>query len=138
MLNDGFVCYESQMLRSWAAFAGYAHTKENYQKPMKLNKIQINSLAILTTREPYALEKDRFVFGVFIVDEAYEGDNREQGYVTTSSKYKLSLSLDDAKKFFSGIIIIMIMLRKSSMVARVAQIYYELTGSLYFKGYCKN
>lgn len=98
MLNDGFVCYESQMLRSWAAFAGYVHTKENYQKPMKLNKIQINSLAILTTREPYALEKDRFVFGVFIVDEAYEGDNREQGYVTTSSKYKLSLSLDDAKK----------------------------------------
>lgn len=38
------------------------------------------------------------MFGVFIVDEAYEGDNREQGYVTTSSKYKLSLSLDDAKK----------------------------------------
>lgn len=75
-----------------------ALTKENNQRPMKLNKVQVNSLAILTTRVPYAPEKDRFVFGVFLVDEAYEGDNREEGYVTTSSKYKLSLSLEEAKK----------------------------------------
>lgn len=86
------------MLRNWAAFAGFALTKENNQRPMKLNKVQVNSLAILTTRVPYAPEKDRFVFGVFLVDEAYEGDNREEGYVTTSSKYKLSLSLEEAKK----------------------------------------
>lgn len=75
--EDGFVCYESQMLRNWTAFAGFALTKENHQRPMKLNKVQINSLAILTTREPHDSEKDRFVFGVFLVDEAYEGDNRD-------------------------------------------------------------
>ena len=96
--EDGFVCYESQMLRNWTAFAGFALTKENNQRPMRLNKVQINSLAILTTRVPYAPEKDRFVFGVFLVDEAYEGDSRDEGYVTTSSKYKLSLSLEEAKR----------------------------------------
>ena len=96
--EDGFVCYESQMLRNWTAFAGFALTKENHQRPMKLNKVQVNSLAILTTREPHDSEKDRFVFGVFLVDEAYEGDNRDEGYVTTSSKYKLSLTKDEAKK----------------------------------------
>lgn len=96
--KDGFVCYESQMLRNWTAFAGFALTKENHQRPMKLNKVQVNSLAILTTREPYASEKDRFVFGVFLVDEAYEGDNRDEGYVTTSSKYRMSLTKDEAKK----------------------------------------
>lgn len=96
--KDGFVCYESQMLRNWTAFAGFALTKENHQRPMKLNKVQVNSLAILTTREPYAVEKERFVFGVFLVDEAYEGDNREEGYVTTSSKYKLRLTKEEAKK----------------------------------------
>ena len=79
--DGGFVCYESQMLRNWAAFAGFVLTGENKQKPMKLSKVQINSLAILTSREPYAPEKDRFVFGVFLVDEAYEGDNRDEGYV---------------------------------------------------------
>ncbi|WP_418751539.1 hypothetical protein [Frisingicoccus sp.] len=50
-----------------------------------------------TTLDSYAKE-DRFVFGVFFVDEAYEGDNRDESYVTTSSKYKLSLSLEEAKK----------------------------------------
>lgn len=96
--EDGFVCYESQMLRNWTAFAGFALTKENHQRPMKLNKVQVNSLAILTTREPYDSEKDRFVFGVFLVDKAYEGDNRDEGYVTTSSKYKLGLTKEEAKK----------------------------------------
>ena len=38
--EDGFVCYESQMLRNWTAFAGFALTKENHQRPMKLNKVQ--------------------------------------------------------------------------------------------------
>lgn len=95
--SGGFVCYESQMLRNWTAFAGYALTKENNHRPMKLNKVQLNSLAILTTREPDSPEEDRFVFGVFLVDDAYEGDNREEGYVTTSSKYKLSLTKADAK-----------------------------------------
>lgn len=96
--EEGFVCYESQMLRNWTAFAGFALTKENNQRPMKLNKVQINSLAILTTRVPNAPEKDRFVFGVFLVDEAYEGDNRDEGYVTTTSKFRLSLRLEEAKE----------------------------------------
>lgn len=96
--DDSFVCYESQMLRNWTAFAGFVLTGDNKEKPMKLNKVQVNSLAILTTREPYAVEKDRFIFGVFLVDEAYEGDNRDEGYVTTSSKYKISLSLKEAKQ----------------------------------------
>lgn len=65
---------------------------------MKLSKVQINSLAILTSREPNAPEADRFVFGVFLVDEAYEGDRRDEGYVTTSSKYKISLTQEEAKK----------------------------------------
>lgn len=96
--NGEFVCYESQMLKNWTAFAGFVLTGENKQKPMKLNKVQINSLAILTSRVPYSPEKERFVFGVFLVDEAYEGDNRDEGYVTTSSKFKLSLPLDQAKR----------------------------------------
>ena len=97
-LEDGFVCYESQMLRNWKAFAGYILTGENKNKPMKLNKVQVNSLAILTTREPYVKESERFVFAVFLVDEAYEGDNKEEGFVTASSKYRISLSEKEAKK----------------------------------------
>ena len=62
-------------------------TKENHQRPMKLNKVQVNSLAILTTREPHDSEKDRFVFGVFLVDEAYEGDNKKRQLQNTVMPY---------------------------------------------------
>lgn len=96
--EGGFVCYESQMLRNWTAFAGFVLTGERKQKPMKLSKVQVNSLAILTTREPFKPEAERIVFGVFLVDEAYEGDNRDEGYVTTSSKYKICLSKEEANK----------------------------------------
>lgn len=97
--EDGdYVCYESQMLRNWAAFAGYVLTGENKQRPLKLNRVQTNSLAILTTRVPYAPESERFIFGVFLVDEAYTGDLRDAGYVTTSSKFRMSLPLEQAKR----------------------------------------
>lgn len=92
-----FVCYEKDMLQNWTAFAGATLTKGE-EKPKKLNRVQENSLAILTTREPNSKEEDRFVFGAFLVDEAYEGDNREAGHVTTSSKYKISLTKDQAKQ----------------------------------------
>ena len=93
-----FVCYESQMLREWTAFAGFVLNGVNKGRPKKLNNVQANSLAILTSREPYESEQDRFIFAVFLVDETYEGDNRDEGYVTTQSKYKLSLPLAQAKK----------------------------------------
>ena len=38
------------------------------------------------------------IFGVFLVDESYEGDNQAEGYVTTTSKYKLKLTPDEANK----------------------------------------
>ncbi|WFA10060.1 hypothetical protein [Tissierella sp. Yu-01] len=96
--NDGFVCYESQMLRDWKAFAGIVQSGENKGKPMKLNKIQLNSLCVLTTRDSKSVEEDRYIFAAFLVDETYEGDNREEGYVSTQSKYKIKLSPKEAHK----------------------------------------
>lgn len=94
--NDGFVCYESQMLRDWKALAGIVQSGENKGQPMKLNQVQANSLCVLTTRDPSSTENERYIFAVFLVDETYEGDNREEGYVTTSTKYKIMLSPKEA------------------------------------------
>lgn len=96
--GDQYVCYESQMLRDWRALAGIVQTGEEKGTPMKLNQVQANSLCVLTTRDPDdASEKDRYIFAVFLVDETYEGDNREEGYVTTKSEYKLKLSPEEAR-----------------------------------------
>lgn len=93
------VCYESHMLRDWMASAGVVQTGADRGKPMRLLKVQHNSLAVLTSREPnYATDDSRFVFAVFLVDESYEGDHREAGYVTTNSEWKISLTPQEAHR----------------------------------------
>ena len=96
--DDGFVCYESQMLRDWKAYAGVVQTGERKGEPMKLQKVQHNSLCVLTTRNPQMIEDDRYIFAVFLVDETYVGDKQEEGYVATRSKYKIKLSPKQAEK----------------------------------------
>ena len=53
----------------------------------------------MTTREPHAdSDESRFVFAVFLVDESHEGDNRDAGYVTTNSEWKIELTPTEAHK----------------------------------------
>lgn len=94
--SNGFVCYESQMLRDWKAMAGVVQNGENKGKPMKLSQVQANSLCVLTTRDPQSKEEDRYIFAVFLVDETFDGDGYEEGYVSTKSHYKIKLSLSEA------------------------------------------
>jgi hypothetical protein len=86
------------MLRDWKASAGCIQTGMNKGKPMRLLKVQPNSLAILTTRKPYDSDDKRFIFAIFLVDENFEGDDRESGYVTTKSKWKIELTPQEASK----------------------------------------
>lgn len=92
------LCYESTMLEKWIAGAGVVQTGINKGKPLTLEKVQPNSLAILTTRLPHADEADRIIFAMFLVDESCEGDSRDCGYVTTRSKWKLELKPNEAKQ----------------------------------------
>ncbi|WP_461205321.1 hypothetical protein [Clostridium sp. DL1XJH146] len=96
--ENGFVCYESQMLKNWRAYAGVTQSGVNKGKPMKLKNVRINSLAMLTTRLPKAKDKDRFIFALFLVGENYEGDIRNEGYVEADAKYRIQLSLEEAQK----------------------------------------
>lgn len=96
--DSAFVCYESQMLRDWKALAGIVQNGERKDEPMKLHQVQRNSLCVLTTRIPGMKEQERFIFAVFLVDDTYEGDGKEEGYVSTNSKYKLKLSRNEAEQ----------------------------------------
>ena len=96
LANGGLVCYESQMLREWKAMAGIVQNGDRKGQPMHLSGVQTNSLCILTTREPYATEEDRFIFAVFLVDQTYDGDDLDEGFVSTQSKYKIKLTTEQA------------------------------------------
>ena len=97
-LENRFVCYESTMLVEWKASAGVVQNGVDKGKPMKLLKVQDNSLCVLTTRLPGSTDDTRFIFAVFLVDDSYEGDGREEGYVTNHSKWRIELTPDEAKK----------------------------------------
>ena len=92
------LCYESQMLEIWNAGAGVTQSGDKKGKPMSLKSVKANSLALLTTKLPYTDDKDRFIFAVFLIDENYQGDKNDEGYVGANPKYRMDLSLDEAKK----------------------------------------
>jgi len=94
--NGDGVCYESVMLRDWKAVAGIIHHGKNEGKPMRILQVQPNSLAVLTTREPGMNEEDRFIFAVFLVDDTYEGDNAEAGYVEADIEYRMEMAPSEA------------------------------------------
>lgn len=92
----GSVCQESHMLRDWIASAGCVLNGENREEPKKIRNIHLNSLAVLTTRLPNAKEADRFIFGVFLVDDGDEGDQENGGFVMSNSKYRIELTPEEA------------------------------------------
>lgn len=97
-VDGGFTCYESKMLKEWTASAGTYLTKDRKMEPKKIRNVQVNSLAVLTTRMPYAQEEERFIFGVFLVDDADEGNNVNEGFVRSDSQYRIELSPEEAKQ----------------------------------------
>lgn len=98
LTNGVLVCYESTMLKDWKASAGRIQNGENRNRPMKISKVQTNSLAILTTKKPDSPDNERFIFAVFLVDEKFEGDTKDEGYVIANSKWKIELSPQEASK----------------------------------------
>lgn len=81
----------------WKVFSGTIKTGVNKGNPTKLSRVRPNSLCVLTTLDAKATEKERYVFATYLVDETYESNGKEEGYVTTKSEYKIKLSPDEAK-----------------------------------------
>ena len=97
-LEERCACYESRMLRDWKCFAGVIRNGLDAGKPMKLRNVRKGSLAFMTTRDPGAADCSRYIFGVFLIDEYFEGDDREEGYVVCHSKWRIELRPDEARQ----------------------------------------
>lgn len=96
--NDGSVCYESQLLSDWNVHAGLYQSGKRAGKPVKFKNIKGDGLAMLSTKLPKTKEKDRFIFAVFLIDEFFEGNQVDAGRITADKKYRLQLSLEEAKE----------------------------------------
>lgn len=96
--NKSLICYESFMLEEWKAQAGTIRNGMREGERIKIKNALKNSVAILTTRLPGASEKERFIFGLFLIDNLYEGDDNTSGYVSAQSKYRLFFTIEEARK----------------------------------------
>ena len=93
---DQFICYECGMLNNWKASGGIIQTGVNKGKPMRLERVQPNSLAVLTSRKPDATDHERFIFAVFLVADSYTGDEVNSAYVEANPDWKLELTPEEA------------------------------------------
>ena len=91
-------CYESSLLNLWRMGAGVHHTGPDAGKPMHLSRMKEGSLAVMTTRRPQETEAERFVFAVWLVNEVYNGDEREEGFVSADPVWRIELLPGQAEK----------------------------------------
>lgn len=90
--DQDLICYESQMLSTWSAFAGVVQSGKRKGQPMTLRNVTPNSLAVLTTKKPEHGDEARFIFAVYIIDESYEGENRAKGHVVGHKRYRMTFT----------------------------------------------
>ncbi|MGI6028027.1 MAG: hypothetical protein ACOX81_01285 [Candidatus Heteroscillospira sp.] len=98
VFKDGFVCYESTMLLDWRAYAGADQTDERAGRRRGMKEARTNSLAVLTTRRPHTSEEQRLIFAVFLIAENFEGNERDEGYVSAHGDYRIELTSAEAEK----------------------------------------
>ena len=95
-LDMTFSCYESKMLLDWKCCAGVIRNGYDSGRPMKLLHVRKDRLVILTTRDPETKDRDRYIFAVFLIDEYFEGDEKDEGYVQCHSRWHIELKPDEA------------------------------------------
>lgn len=90
-----FVCYESTMLSDWATQAGLY---EDGRTKSFGSTLHTGAVCVFTTRLPDMAEYDRFIFGMFIIDELFHGNSQKSGYVKCNTDYHIELAPEESKR----------------------------------------
>lgn len=93
LTRNEFVCYESTMLSDWMTQAGM--TGDGDTKSFG-STVHEGAACLFTTRYPDMGEKDRFVFGIFLIDNLFHGNAAKSGCVKCNTKYHIELTPDEA------------------------------------------
>ncbi|MBQ8698098.1 MAG: hypothetical protein IJ812_06035 [Schwartzia sp.] len=91
-LLKSYPCQESIALRDWRTYAGADANGD----PRKICGAVVNKLGIFTTVPPN--EKERFIFGAFMIRTIIEGDDNNGGAVHGNRDYCLELTPKEARK----------------------------------------
>lgn len=82
----------------WRIFTGTIKSGVNEGKPNKLIRVHQNSACLITAKDADAPEKDRYIAGVYMVDESFMGRLCEDGYIPAHSHYRIKLTEQESKE----------------------------------------
>lgn len=77
---------------------GTVKTGTNKGRPVKLSRIQNGGLCILTTKLGCSCEKDRCVYGAFLIENSSKTKNTDEGFLYADADYKIMLSESESKQ----------------------------------------
>lgn len=96
-----FWCKEQdweKIFTDWKVFTGVIKSGSKKGQPNRLSRMIQYSACLLTAREPNMKEKDRYIKGIYMVEENFNGKVCEDGYIPAHEKYRLRLSEQESKK----------------------------------------
>lgn len=82
----------------WKIFTGTIKSGVNKGKTNKLIRVHQNSACLITSKDIGAPEKDRYILGLYMVDENFIGRLCEDGYIPAHSDYRIKLTEEESKK----------------------------------------
>lgn len=96
--RDGsFICHESRLFSDWVASARRHQSEKKGDKPNKMSNAFVNRLCVLTVKQSSELEKERKVFGAFVISEVETGDEKAEENVHAHPKYRIELTAEEAE-----------------------------------------
>lgn len=95
--NNNF-CYENKLLNEWRSFPDASFSWNKGTKVKSLKNVNQGSLVLLSTILPNEKEKDRIIFGAYLLQEEYLIDYSTKGFLGANEKYTIELSPEESKK----------------------------------------
>lgn len=89
--NSASVCYEANLFNGWQYAAGVDN-----RGPRTIGRDVTNRLCILTTQMNN--NSERYIFGLFLIEEYYKGDKMNEGRVYAHPKYRIELTESEMLK----------------------------------------
>lgn len=89
---------EDKIFTDWKVFIGKVKTGKSKGQIRRLTRVNQNSACLITRREPRQPEEDRVILGVFLAEEAFDGRDCEDGYISAHPKYRMLLTEREAEK----------------------------------------
>lgn len=89
---------QERIFTEWSVFTGLIKSGHKKDQPNRPGRMHQNSACLLTARDSDMPEKDRYILGVYMVNEAFIGKLCEDGNIPAHTEYRIRLTEQESKK----------------------------------------